>query len=269
MDKIGYGTYRLKGTECYNCCLMAIANGYRTIDTAILYKNHNEIKRAINDSIKNLGIKRSDLFIISKIHKKDQKNESVYEACLNIIEELGLTYIDLILLHEPIEDKIIKSWSDLIKVKDNKLTRFIGTSNFNEKYLLIILNNFTEKPYSNQIEISLFGQNKNLILFCQNNGIIVQAHSCLNLVQQKYEQLNFTTTTTQINQLINNHNMQLTDLIIVWLLNNGIHIVIKTINDDHMKQNLNCLNKQIDINNDLISKLNENYYFYKKFYEQN
>jgi len=94
MHSIGFGTYQLKKDDCYNSVLNALKIGYRLIDTATLYKNHNEVGRAIKDS----GINRNDIFITSKVHFKYIESDTVLDSIDIILKELQLDYIDMLLL---------------------------------------------------------------------------------------------------------------------------------------------------------------------------
>lgn len=248
INAISYGTYKRIGKECYDCVSNAILCGYRTIDTADLYKNHIEVGNAINDSIKKGIISRNDICIITKIHNRDQKNNSVYEAVHRFIKELNQEYIDIILLHSPIDEFTVKSYTDLTKAKNENLIKHIGVSNFNIKNLKILLDN-NYCPYINQIELSIFCHRDELVKFCKDNSIIVQAHSCL---------------TNGIK--IHDKNDNFIENMIKWLLNQNIYVVIGSKNIDHMKKNFDSdqNNNHINhINLDQCENLDCNFFIYK------
>ena len=179
MYKIAFGTYRLEGENCYNSVKNALKVGYRSIDTATLYENHNDVGRAINDAMSEYGIDRSEICVSSKIHRRDQKSNNVYSMCQQILGELNLEYLDILLLHQPIKTKHEQSWRDLERAVNNNLVKKIGTSNFNIQDLSYILDISLVKPYINQYEMSIYCQQTELTDFCKKNNILIQAHSCL------------------------------------------------------------------------------------------
>lgn len=247
-QSIAYGTYRLNGNECYNQVLNAIKIGYRIIDTASLYKNHKYVGDAINKSIELNIIKREDIFIISKIHNKDQRTNNVYNACKIINEELNLKP-DLILLHTCVKNKTIESWKQLEHAIQDNLTTYIGVSNFDIDNLQVILNNCIIKPYLNQIEISIFYQRCELVNFCINNNIIVQGHSVF-------------TNKSKTSDIYNIYNLML-----LWCKKINISVVIGSTNYNHIYNNLEIFNNKTltDDEYNKIKQYDEQYIIYKKF----
>lgn len=253
LNSIAYGTYRLRGEECYINVKKALVMGYRTIDTAKLYKNQRDVGRAIRDVINETQIKREDIIVTSKIHFSDQENETVYLSCHEILKELGLDYIDIMLLHSPIKGKIIKSYRDITRAQKEGLIKHIGVSNFEIEDLNILLNeNFI--PEINQIELSIFFQRKELVNFCKENNIIVQAHSCLTnkmkIHDEKLVKLSRDIGTTPV------------DLMISWCLNIGAYVTIGSTDETHMKNNLEI----VKIPEDKMPKFDfEEFIIFKKY----
>jgi len=255
LNSIAYGTYRLRGDKCYENVKKALLIGYRTIDTAKLYENHSDVGRAIKDVIGETTLKREDIIVTSKIHFSDQENETVYISCHEILKELGLDYIDIMLLHSPIQEKIIKSYTDLTKAKNEGLIRQIGVSNFDIDDLNILINK-KFIPYVNQIELSIFFQRKELVKFCKKNNIIVQAHSCLtNKIKLNEDKLL---------KLANEFEMTTADLMILWCLNIGVCIAIGSTDEIHMRNNLQLENKSF-ASNYKFDDFEERFFIFKKY----
>lgn len=236
---IAFGTYRLKGEECFEAVKNAITVGYRMIDTAILYKNHKEIAKAIK------GIKRHELFIISKIDNKTQESQEIEEATKTILMELEIDQLDLLLLHSPHKNLFIDSWKKLINIRNNGLTKFIGVSNFRIDELESI--KYLEKPYCNQIEVNPYNQRKELVKYCQDNGIIIQAYAPLARMQKT---------------LLTPHQM------LQWSISKGFIPIVTSKNIEHMIENLNetklkldlHLHLHLDLHSNLMDNLDEEYY---------
>lgn len=213
LDKIGLGTYRLKGEKCYHAVLNALKIGYRTIDTAELYSNHDQIARAIKDS----GIERDKIFLISKIHNNDQVSFRVKEGFDKILKELETDYLDLILLHAP-TPQYTHSWKILQELKGKNYVRYIGVSNFR----IGELKNLDTTPYLNQIEVNPFNIRKELTTYCKENNIIVQSYAPLT----KAKKIDIINPSLMLN----------------WSLSNGYYTIPCSSNIDHLKENFNTPN---------------------------
>ncbi len=246
---IGFGTYCLKGEIGYNSTLFALKNGYTHIDTASLYDNELEIGKAIIDS----NIKRENIWITTKINMKDIKKgkETMYNSILNSLAKLNTEYIDLVLLHGPVDKCLIESWTileDIMLELKNKI-RFIGVSNYDVRHLNLILSNCKIKPYANQIEISPYLNRNSLIELCNKHKIIVVAHTSLTKTKKfndsKLENISLKT------------NISKPLILLAWALEHNMIVLPRSSNPDHIKENLECLNVKLDSN--IMNELNKFY----------
>jgi len=204
IPQLGYGTYRLKGEECYKGVLKALELGYRHIDTADSYKNHKEVARALKDS----KVPREKVFITSKITWSDHGTRRARKAINRILTELGLDYVDLLLIHfpgvkyqenqgrdmgGPLDVGIgyamadlnaslklrIETWRALEAAQDNLQTRFIGVSNYEISHLKELLRYAKIRPAVNQVELHPFLPKYKLQEFCKENQIIIEAYGSI------------------------------------------------------------------------------------------
>ena len=113
LPQLGFGTYRLND-DTYESVKFALQNGYYHIDTAPLYKNEEKVGKAIKES----GIDRKKIFVTTKISRKELQSNKIQESIENSFKKLGLDYIDLVLLHEPIDYE--KNWILLEKYYSKK-----------------------------------------------------------------------------------------------------------------------------------------------------
>ena len=248
-QKIGLGTYKLQGEHCIDIIKNGLEIGYRQIDTAQLYHNHKEIAVGI----KNSGIKRDDIFLISKIHNKNIKKIQISESIDQIKKELDTDYIDLILLHNPVKNYDL-SWKELIRCKNHFNIKNIGVSNFEINHLDNIITHTNISPYLNQIELNIFNQQKKLIEYHNKNNIITQSHTSLtkcNLINNK-----------NLIDLSNELNYKPVDLMFLYILNQNIGILPKTTNIEHLKSNLYLFNNNYKINNVDFSNFDIGYKIY-------
>ncbi len=184
IPKLGFGTAPLKGDEAYQAVLNALKVGYRHIDTAQIYKNEEEVGRAIEDS----NIPRKDLFITSKLDPKIKTYDGAIEYFEDTLRRIGTDYLDLYLIHAPWpwEDvgsdhksgnvEAFKAMETLYK--EGKV-RAIGVSNFDIEDLENIFDHCETIPHVNQIKIHIGHPQDKLIAFSKNHDIQVEAYSPL------------------------------------------------------------------------------------------
>lgn len=173
---LGLGVYQSRpGSETYNSVLTALKLGYRHIDTAALYANEADVGRAVRDS----KIARSEIFVTTKLWNSDHGYDQARKAFDSSLSRLGLDYIDLYLLHWPVERKRLDSWRALLELRREGRARSIGVSNFMIPHLRELIDASGETPAVNQVELSPFLCQKELRNFCNDLRIIVEAYSPL------------------------------------------------------------------------------------------
>lgn len=181
---IGYGTWQTPtGDIARESVKSAIKLGYRHIDTAFAYGNEFDV----GEGIKASGIKRDDIFVTTKHWITERGYEKTIKAVETSLENLGLDYVDLYLIHWPCVEKVSPEWKDINAqtwrgfekmYKDGKI-RAIGVSNFQEKHLKA-LDEFAEiKPMVNQLEFHPGYTQYDNVKYCQGRGMLVQAWSPL------------------------------------------------------------------------------------------
>ncbi|XP_045457640.1 aldo-keto reductase AKR2E4-like [Melitaea cinxia] len=164
----------------------AIDVGYRHIDTAHLYRVEPEVGYVVNKKIKEGVIKREDIFVTTKVWNDHHRPEDVERSVRGSLKRLGLDYVDLVLMHWPmsvskdgVDEKIdyLDTWRGFESVLKQGLVKSIGVSNFNVEQLIRLLANCNVLPVVNQVEINLNLGQKELVDFCQKNGIQVVAYT--------------------------------------------------------------------------------------------
>ena len=149
----GFGVYQISKEDTVSSVLSALKIGYRHIDTAEAYFNEEEVGEAIRRS----GLQRDELFITTKIWVDRYGEEKSYEAGLQSLRKLGLEYVDLFLLHQPIGD-YYGAYRALERLYEEGKAKAIGVSNFNADRLVDLCIFSKIKPMVNQIEINPFHQ---------------------------------------------------------------------------------------------------------------
>lgn len=181
---VGYGTYLTPNGEiAKNSVMEAISAGYRHIDTAFAYGNET----AVGEGIKAIGIKREDVFVTTKHWVTMRGYEKATEAIDISLENLGLDYLDLYLIHWPCVEKVSPDWKEINAstwrafedaYKSGKI-RAIGVSNFQKKHYDALVEYCDIKPMVNQIEFHPGYTQPETVEYSQNAGMLVQAFSPL------------------------------------------------------------------------------------------
>jgi len=247
IPNLGFGTYRLKGDVAYNSTLIALQQGYRHIDTANLYKNEVEIGKAIKAS----SISRNEIWITTKIQVNDIKKgiDIMYKSIVNSLQQLDTEYLDLVLLHGPVDNEIVNNWKALEEIflyKLNGKIRFIGISNYNMNHIELLLSDCKVKPYTNQIEISPYYFRRKLINYCQEKGIIVTAHTSL----VKGEKFN----DSKLENLSQKKKISKSILLLSWALSKNMIVLPRSSKEEHIIENMKSVDTILDI--ETIDELN-------------
>ena len=176
MPLLGLGMYKATGAgEAESAIQSAVEAGYRLIDTASVYKNEEDVGRGIASC----GIPRKDLFITTKIWNTAQRLGDVKGAFERSLERLHLDYVDLYMIHWPVPGCYLSTWKELEEIQESGRALSIGVSNFEIRHLEELKKISGIVPAVNQIECHPLFYNKELIDYCQANGIQVQAYAPL------------------------------------------------------------------------------------------
>ena len=150
---LGIGVYQTPpGESTLRAVQYALKIGYRHIDTAWLYGNEGDVGMAVLKS----GIPREEIFITTKVWNTDQGHLSTLKAFQRSLRRLGLEYVDLYLVHWPVQGKSKETWKAMIQLLGEGKTRAIGVSNYEIFHLQEILQNFDVTPAVNQGEFHPF-----------------------------------------------------------------------------------------------------------------
>src|ERR1044071_4012259 len=152
MPQIGLGTASLNDDKIAPVIVTAIEAGYRHIDTAYRYGNQRGVGKGIRDS----GIARAEVFITTKLDGEFQGNERAIAGLDECLRQLGLDYVDLLLIHWPLpqRDEYISTWKTFEKLAEAGKVRSIGVSNFKPAHLDRLLAEATIRPTANQIQLN-------------------------------------------------------------------------------------------------------------------
>ncbi len=227
----GLGTYSLHGDVCINSVKAALKSGVRLFDTASAYGNEEEVGQALREGMEELGIKREEIFVITKIYPGGEMAdpETSIQACL---DRLDLGYVDMMLLHHP-DPNDVKAYQAMEKfVADGKI-RSLGLSNWYVEELERFLPQVSVKPALVQNEIHPYYQENDVIPYIQERGIAVQGWYPLGGRGHTGELLGDET----ISAIARAHNVSSAQIILRWNLQKGVVVIPGSSNPDHIKEN--------------------------------
>lgn len=241
---LGMGTWELT-EDTVATISRALEFGYPMIDTSGDYGTQPEIGEAIRQS----GVRRESFYLVTKVEETD----NAYQATHKNLGELGLDYADLMLIHRPPNDGVGEVlWEGLLQAKREGLTRDIGVSNYSIDQLRELTETTGERPVVNQIEWTPFGCSPQMLAYCRENKIVIQAYSPLTRTERLADN-----TLAEISARYGKSPAQ---LLIRWNLQNGTVPIPKANRVQHLAENLDVFDFELS-NDDMaaLDSLNEHY----------
>ena len=172
MPWVGLGVHRAgSGDDVINAMKCALQAGYRSIDTATYYQNEHRVGQVVAES----GIPREEIFLTSKVWNTDQGYRRTIEVFESSLEKLQTSYLDLYLIHWPQPETTFETWRAMEELYEKGKIRAIGVSNFMIPHLKRLMENSRIKPMVNQVEFHPELVQPELLQFCNENQIQMEA----------------------------------------------------------------------------------------------
>lgn len=233
MPVLGLGTFQSNGDTCACAVAQALKTGYRLLDTAEAYGN----EAAVGAGIKAGGIKREDLFIVTKVNFKSYAKTR--ETVLASLQNLQTDYLDMVLLHWPFGD-YYTAWRELEKLYAEKKIRAIGVSNFDSDRLIDLIHFNKVVPAINQVETNLF---------CQRR----QEHSCFakyKVAHMAYAPLgqgqrNEMFACREVVELAEKYCKTPAQILLRFLTQQNIIAIPKSVHEERLQENISVFDFQL------------------------
>lgn len=228
MPMEGFGVFQVPDpAQCEQAVLDAIASGYRLIDTAAAYMN----EKAVGEAVKKCGVPREELFITTKLWVQDATYEGAKKAIQTSLDNLGLDYLDLYLIHQPLKDYVGAYRAMEEAYKEGKL-KVIGVCNFYPARLADLCETVEVTPAVNQVELHPFFQQENALALMKEYGVVPEAwgpfaegnhgiftHPVLTKIGEKY-------------------GKSAAQAALRWNVQRGVVVIPKSVHKDRMVQNM-------------------------------
>jgi len=246
IPRLGFGVYLAVPEVTAFAVKTALKLGYRHIDTAQCYFNEAEVGEGVRAS----GVPRSEIFITTKIMGPEGGEEETYERCRQSVEEIGLGYVDLFLIHTPDISKEGREecWRALERLLKEEMTRSIGVSNYGAKHIKE-MKQYAKiyPPAVNQIEAHPWFQQRHITDFCAKEGIPIEAYSPIVRNQRAKDPL--------LQKLAKKYNKSTPQILIRYSLQNDWIPLVKSENEGRIKENTQVFD--FELTDEEMKTLNE------------
>lgn len=239
----GFGTFLTPdGATCVEAVRTAIAAGYTHIDTAAVYGN----EKSVGEGIKESGIKRSDLFVTSKVWNTERGYDKTLKAFDKTLRDLQLDYLDLYLIHWPANtlqfgneaDRLnVDTWKAMERLHEEGLVRSIGLSNFMQHHIEPVFVRVNICPMVNQIEYHPGFTQRECVEFCQKNNILVEAWSPLGRGNVLNNPL--------LKTIAAQHGKSVAQVAIRWVMQTGVLPLVKSVTPSRIKENIDVFDFEL------------------------
>lgn len=279
MPQLGLGTWKSESGVVSKVVKAAIEAGYRSIDCACDYGNEKQVGQGIKDGMESANIKRSDLFITSKLWNTYHRPEHVRVGLEKTLSDLDVSYLDLFLIHFPISLKFVpiekryppewvydpndsekdhiimdpvpisETWKAMEALVDEGLVRHIGISNFPAVLIMELLTTARIRPAVLQVELHPYLQQNDLFAYCKREKIALEAYSSLggvsytSLGMDKGENL---LEDPVLESIAKKHGKSPAQVALRWGLQRGTIIIPKTSKVERLKENLDLVNWKLE-----------------------
>lgn len=246
MPLLGFGVFQISDPKlCEEAVLNALNSGYRLIDTAAAYMNEEAVGSAIAKS----GIPREELFITTKLWIQDAGYENAKKAFETSLKKLGLDYLDLYLIHQPMND-YYGSWRAMEELYYEGKIRAIGVCNFYPERLADLCMNVNVVPAINQVECHPFFQQKDAIKTMNEFGVQIEAWG--PFAEGNYGIFENET----LKEIALKYNKTIAQVILRWNIQRNVIVIPKSVHKNRIEENMNIWDFELNKDDmDLISSM--------------
>lgn len=279
MPMVGLGLWKAGPGEVTNVVYEAIKAGYRHLDGAAAYGNEKEVGAGIKKALDEGICKREELFVVSKLWNNYHKKEHVPLAMQKTLDDLGLDYLDLYLVHFPVALNFVpieqeypppdwnkctlefvsfrETWEAMEALKESGKAKHIGVSNITCQMMMDIFSYAKQKPEVNQVELHLYLQQPELVAFCQANGVAVTSYSTFGAIG--YVGIGFATADQDclkdpvVLEVSKAHGKSPAQICLRYMVQQGISVIPKSTRVERLNENKDVFS--FELTADEMSKL--------------
>lgn len=235
IPQVGLGLWKVKDeAELAAAVGAALGAGYAHFDDAHAYGNEQWLGKALSESAR----PRSDFFVTTKIRAELIALGQTRKSYEQSMERLGMDYVDLLLLHFPVPVQRKKAWAELEKIKTEGGAKSIGVSNYTIKHLEEMKLYAKELPAVNQVELHVFLQQPELLEYCREHGIVVEAYSPLAHGKKMDD--------PTILAVAQKQHKSYAQIMLRWCIEKGLVVLPKSVSPERVQQNIDIFDFTLD-----------------------
>lgn len=235
IPQVGLGLWKVKdGTDFYTAFEAAIKAGYRHFDSAQAYDNEH----LLGEAWRNSGLKREELFITTKIKVDNFGYNKTKRIFAESLKKLQTDYVDLLLLHFPVTLLRKKAWQALEEIQVAGGATSIGVSNYTIRHLEEMNSYAKVMPAVNQVELHVFLQQPELIKYCHNQGIVVEAYSPLAHGQVMDDPV--------VARIADKHGKSYAQVMLRWCIEQDLVVLAKSVTPSRIQENIDIFDFNLD-----------------------
>lgn len=248
MPGLGFGTYLISDQETMDHTIQAAWDqGYRLIDTAMLYRNED----LLGTSLQKLGLPREALFLTSKVAEIVQGYDQTLKAVEGSLKRLQTNYLDLLLIHWPVREHFFETWKALEQLKADGKVRSIGVSNYTIAHLELLATQAKEMPVVNQVEYHPYLNQQALVDYDREKDIVTEAWSPLGRRAVLDDPM--------IAKMAHHHQKTVAQIILRWELQHGVIPIPKSTHAERIQENTDVFDFELaEDEMGMIDLLNKN-----------
>ncbi len=234
MPVLGFGVYQIPAEQTEQAVTEALAAGYRSLDTAAAYQNEEAVGRAIVSS----GIPRSEVFVTTKLWIQKPGEDNARRAFEASLKRLGLDYVDLYLIHQPLSD-YYSSWRAMQEVSREGLAKAIGVANFYPDRLVDLIDHNEVSPAVNQIETHPFFQRTADQALMREHGVQIESWGPFAEGQNNI----FSDPT--LSEIGASHGKSVAQVVLRWLIQRDVVVIPKSVRPERMRENIDVFDFEL------------------------
>lgn len=235
IPQIGFGLWKVSQDEFNTAFDAAYAAGYRHFDTAQAYGN----EPFLGERLKANSIKREDVWITTKIGVQNFGHKHTLNSFEKSLENLQADYVNLLLLHFPVSLLRKNSWQALEEIKAAGKAKSIGVSNYTIKHLQEMEKYAHEMPAVNQVELHVFLQQPELLDYCRERNIAVEAYSPLAHARAGADE-------PVLVEVAEKHRKTFAQVMLRWCIQKGLIILPKSVTPSRIQENIKIFDFELD-----------------------
>lgn len=234
--QLGFGVFQIPDAETADAVASALSAGYRSIDTAAIYKNERGVRQGIERS----GVARSDIFLTTKLWNSDQGFDETLRAFDASVEKLGTDFVDMYLIHWPTpkRDRFVDTWKAFIRLREEGRVRSIGVSNFQPAHLDRLIAETGTVPVVNQIELHPDFAQREVVAANAKHHVVTEAWSPLGQGGDLLKN-------AALVQIAKKHGKSTAQVILRWHVQLGHMVIPKSVTPERIAANIDVFDFEL------------------------